>query len=185
MTQETWGSIVDKAREEGGFELIPPSTYDWQIVGSDPGTTSTGKSRIRVKAVILSGPLAGKSAWKDLVFDSDPGVMSIRVQELEALGIDPSQYQGTIEQVVNQLAPALVNTTFKAQLTHRQWAGQMRNNLGIFQKRAAGGAPTPGVAAPAPTQSGTPTAPAPVTAPAAPQVPSAEPPPAPEGEAPF
>lgn len=106
------------------------------------------------------------------------------------MGIDPSQYQGTIEQVVNQIAPVLVNMTFKAQLTHRAWQGQMRNNLGIFQKRDGAGAPTPiteatAAATPAPTQTGTPTVPAPVTTPPPAGMPDAAPPPQDPGDAPF
>ncbi len=160
MPEKSWAEIIEDA--ESGFELIPPSTYEWQIVAANAGETSTGKPRIRTKCNVLSGPNAGKSAWKDLVFEAgNAGLMGIRVQELEALGINPSDYQGTLEQVVEQLAPALVNRTFKAPLTHRQWGGTTRNEIGIFQKLQSGASPTAPTAPAAAQEASPPTPPPP------------------------
>lgn len=177
MNEKTWGDII--AGAEAGFELIAPGTYEWQIVSANAKPSGTGKPSIQTKSVILSGPLAGKPAWKLLVFEEDnPGLMGIRLQELSALGIDPAMYSGTLEQVLEQIAPALVNRTYKAQLTHRQWQGTTRNEIGIFQKREAGGLPAApgGPAVTAPT----------VTTPVVAETPaSAIPPPPGMDEAPF
>lgn len=166
MSTNTWGDAVKSA--EDGFEVLPDGPYDFQIKKSTVKPTKQGKPNINLNLVVLSGPLAGKTAFKMMLFDTEnAAVLGIRMRELQALDIDPKAYTGDIEQVLGQISQAMVGKVLTADVGHRTWQGQVRNEVGIFRKYVSNA--SAGVSTPPPVQA----------TPQIPTVPTPTPPPAP------
>lgn len=158
MSNINWQSELDKVEE--GTKPIAEGTHNFRIVEAKPTkASSSGNSMIRLSAKVEGGPDDGKIAFVNLVFPFDnPRAMKMTLRRLGGLGVSAELLKAenpSIEQIAAKLIGRLAGGT----VTHREWNGELQNDVDFM------GSGTP---------SGVPSAPS-VSQPTAPDVPAAPP----------
>lgn len=84
-----FGDILKKAKEGGGFDLLPDGIYVAKIIESEAKTSNNGKPQIKTRWEVLSGPHAGfKGLWNNFTLTVDnETALRIFYSQLSALGI--------------------------------------------------------------------------------------------------
>lgn len=84
-----FGDILKKAKEGGGFDLLPDGIYVAKIIESEAKTSNNGKPQIKTRWEILSGPHAGfKGLWNNFTLTVDnETALRIFYSQLSALGV--------------------------------------------------------------------------------------------------
>ena len=84
-----FGDILKKAKEGGGFDLLPDGVYIAKVIESEAKTSNNGKPQIKARFEIVSGPHAGfKGLWNNFTLTVDnETALRIFYSQLSALGI--------------------------------------------------------------------------------------------------
>lgn len=84
-----FGDILKKAKEGGGFDLLPDGIYVAKIIESEAKTSNNGKPQIKTRWEVLAGPHAGfKGLWNNFTLTVDnETALRIFYSQLNALGI--------------------------------------------------------------------------------------------------
>ena len=185
MPLQSWSSLLAEAGDSAqDFTVLPASDYDVKIIKAEAKLASTGKIMFAITCEVTSGPYAKRRLWSNLVVSpANPTALGIFFRQMNAIGIDPKFF--TSNPSDDQVAAALLNKEFRAQVAVKPYQGSDKNEIkGYFPKTSASNeaaippppiivpaatAPAPAPAAPvvAPTPS-----PAPAAAAAAPPVPT-------------
>ena len=130
----------------------PDGTYTLEIrkcefkhSKGDPARGKPSRPMLAMTCSIVSGPYAGLPVWHNLVYtEENANAKRMFYSQLELLGIrNPGRG--------SDLAQALVNRVFTAQIGHREWNGSMSNTIERFiqlQSTGAAGVPSPSVTPP-------------------------------------
>jgi len=165
-----FGDILAKAKEGGGFDLLPDGVYIAKIIESEAKTSNNGKPQIKARFEIVSGPHAGfKGLWNNFTLTVDnETALRIFYSQLSALGIT-SEFLDSLANVdadtaFKHLAGALVGkvASIKVKIDH-EWNN---NKIDRINKAPAEYAASAGAAA-SPFGGAAPAAPAAPSAPAA------------------
>lgn len=84
-----FGDILKKAKEGGGFDLLPDGVYIAKVIESEAKTSNNGKPQIKARFEIVAGPHAGfKGLWNNFTLTVDnETALRIFYSQLNALGI--------------------------------------------------------------------------------------------------
>jgi hypothetical protein len=187
VTTYNWAELMQQAG--GGFEPLPPSEYDVQVVSAEAKPSSTGKLMISVRFQVLSGPQAGRPVYNNFTLSPEnPQALGFFFRHMKVLGLDENFFRSN--PAPEQVAESLKGRQCRIKLGQKPYQGEMRNNVErISPLGAPGAAPTAvvtgavsmqGVPAPGAVPAGFP--PPPVAGAPAPAAPP--PPPAPAAAAP-
>jgi hypothetical protein len=144
------------------FEALPVGDYDVEVSKAEAVTSSSGKPMIKTTMKVVSGPYERRPVINQFVFSAEnPQAVAIFFRHMRAFGLD-EQFFASLGSAgsMDPVASALVNRRARLTLGHREWNGEMRNEVKAVKPYT--GAP-PAAAPPGPT-----TGPAPVTGPTAP-----------------
>lgn len=85
----TFGDILKKAKEQGGFELLAEGVYVAKVIETEARSSSTSKPQIKLRFEVVSGPHAGfKGLWTYLTLTTDnEKALGIFYSQLSNLGI--------------------------------------------------------------------------------------------------
>jgi hypothetical protein len=183
------------AAAAGDFQPLPPGTYDFVIASAKAARSQNGKVQFQCRARVQGGPKNNSTAlWSLTVSPENENAMAMLFRQFAALGLDQAFF-ATVpdgEEGPVKVAEALAGRLFTADITHRTWQGQTRENFGNVRPRIGGGVAAPvapagagapaGIPAPpAPAPAAVPPPPAPAPTPAAPAAvdPATAPPPPP------
>lgn len=186
-----WNDLL-KIADEAGFTPLPVGEYHVVVDKALAKQAQTGKDMINVTFRVLTGPQQDKTCLNNFVLSPEsPNAVGFFFRHMAALGI-PMEFFTTNPPMAN-VAAALVGRQCLIEITHREFGGQVRDN--VDKIKPVTGAPVPGpfgnaggpVPAPTPVPAATPApayiqpaAPTPQAAPAAPApAPAAVPQPAP------
>lgn len=160
----SWQNLLDEAAASGGgsFEPLPIGDYTVVVNESSHTTTQKGKLMFKLQMKVQGGPHDGRFVWSNFVVSPEsPKALEIFFQQMATLGLDTSFFAGNPSE--DTIAQALLGKRCNVTLQHREWNGQVRNEVKSI-KPAIGGSPV--AAAPAPAPAAAPAAT--VAAPAAP-----------------
>ena len=84
-----FGDILKKAKEGGGFDLLPDGVYIAKVIEADAKTSNNGKPQIKARFEVVTGPHAGfKGLWNNFTLTVDnETALRIFYSQLNALGI--------------------------------------------------------------------------------------------------
>lgn len=102
-----FGDILKKAKENGGFEVLPEGPYVAKIIEASAKLSSTGKPQIKTRWEVVAGPHAGfKGLWN---------YFTLSVDSEKALGIFYSQLAalGITSDFLDSLGSVDIDTAFK------------------------------------------------------------------------
>lgn len=192
-----FGKAIQDAKG-ASFEALPIGDYDVEVAKSEAVTSSNGKPMVKVTMRVVSGPYEKRPIINNFVLSLDNAqATAIFFRHMKAFGLTEEWFASLGQvQSLEPVASALLNRRARLSIGHREWNGEMRNEVkavkpytGAPAAYAAapsanggpvpGGFPVPGPGA-LPSVAGTPVAPpAPPVAPVAPAAPVAPPAPAP------
>lgn len=178
-----FGELLDSAG--GGFEPIPKADYDVSVSSAEAAQSSTGKLMFKIVYKIVGGPYNGRTIYNNITLTTDnPNALRMFFMNMKAMGLDESFFATSPAPSV--VADALVGHSCRVTIDHREWQGQVRENVKSLKPSTGGAGAVPAVAGlpaapPAAAPVATPAAPAPaapapaVAPPAAPPAPPAAP----------
>jgi hypothetical protein len=169
------------------FEALPVGDYDVEVAKTEATTSSNGKPMIKVNMKVVTGPYERRPIINNFVMSvENPQAVAIFFRHMKAFGLTEEFFaslgsSGSLDPV----ASALVGRRVRLSLGHREWNGEMRNEVKSVKPytgappmagpTAPGGPTPPGLPLASPPVAGpAPLPPAPVAAPAVPTVTSAE-----------
>lgn len=150
MTQGyDWKKLLDEANEAGGFEALPPSTYDVKCISAKVQRTKAGdKDMIVTQFKVFGGPADGRMVWHNFTLTPDsPNAMRFFFQHMTALGLGPEFFANG--PAIEQVAGALTGRDAKIETEQEMYEGQTRTRVKKFM-RASGVIPQAGMTQPAP-----------------------------------
>jgi len=177
-----WNKELDKVDE--ATRPIAEGEHTFKIIDATATVSSTGNRMIRTTVKVEEpDPDAGKTAIVNLVFTFDnPRGMKMTIRRLKNIGISEEQLKAE-NLTIEQIAQRITGQVAQGKVAHREWNGEMQNDVdfvksgisGIASARPVPSSPTP----PAPS---TPTtAPSTSPTPSTPPTPSSDaPPPSPQ-----
>ena len=132
MATIDWDQVIDDAEE--AFQPLPTGQTDFQITKASAGLTNDKtKDQITFTAKVITGPSVGNTTIANLTFtDDNPKAMFYLLKKLEVLGITAA-YLKEHKPLPAQIAEMLVGKSFSADVTHRMWQGQPRDNIDNYQ----------------------------------------------------
>lgn len=170
-----WGALMAGVAE--ALQPVPKGLYEIVVDKCEPKTSSTNKAMWAMQLKIEGGPHNGRVIYNNITLTTDnPQALRMFFVNMHALGLD-QQFFAT-NPSPQQIANALVGRRARIEIDHRNFQGQVRENVkklmpatGVF----ATGAPVPTVTGPGPSGPGIPggvPTPAPATSPSVPPTPS-------------
>jgi hypothetical protein len=191
VTTINFGQVLKDAKS-ASFEALPIGDYDVEVTKAEAVTSSNGRPMIKATFKVIVGPHTNRQVMNNFVLSVDsPVALSIFFRHMKCFGLDDNFFAMLGESgTLDPAASAMVGKRVRLELGHREWQGEMRNEVkqvkpytgapGGMGGPAAGpqgltGVPSPGPAAygavptpgPAPVSAPMPTptpAPAPVAA---------------------
>lgn len=84
-----FGDILKKAKEQGGFDLLPEGQYIAKVIEADAQPSKAGKPQIKTRFEVVQGPHAGfKGLWNYLTLTTDnETALRIFYQNISNLGV--------------------------------------------------------------------------------------------------
>jgi hypothetical protein len=178
-----WGALMEGVKD--ALQPVPKGPYDVVVAKCEAKTSSTNKSMWAMQLKIIGGPHDGRIIFNNLTLTTDnPQALRMFFMNMSALGLEQSFFASN--PTPSQIANALVGRNARVEIDHRQFQGQMRENVkrlmppgGVFPAGAvpSGGPGVPGVPQ-MPTPASSPSVPSPPPV-AAPSIPAPQPQPAP------
>jgi hypothetical protein len=162
-----WNKELDKVDE--ATRPIAEGEHTFKIIDAQATVSSTGNRMIRTTVKVEEpDPDAGKTAIVNLVFTFDnPRGMKMTIRRLKNIGVSEESLKAenlTIEQIADRIKGQVA----QGKVAHREWNGEMQNDVD-FVKSGVSGVPS----SPLPTTTATPSSP--TTPPAPPTPPSPTP----------
>lgn len=191
MTTINFAQALQDARG-ATFEPLPVGDYDVEVTKTEAVTSQNGKPMIKTTFKVVSGPYEKRPIINQFVLSvENPQAVAIFFRHMKAFGLTEEWFASLGQQSsLEPVASALLGRRARLSIGHREWQGEMRNEVkGVKPYTGAPPQPAPAgpsagpVAGPAPLAGPRPPAapvapPAPVAAPLAPP-PAAAPLPAP------
>ncbi|MGB2791297.1 MAG: DUF669 domain-containing protein [Candidatus Moraniibacteriota bacterium] len=156
--QLNWGALMDASG--GAFEPLPKGTYDATVDTAEATTSTTGKVMFKIKYKVLGGPHNGRTIFNNITLTTDnPNALRMFFLNMKAMGLGPEYFGQNPPK--EHVAASLVGKQCKVTVDHREYQGQMRENVKSLAPAGGAGGMMAGLAVP---PAGIPT-PTPVAAP--------------------
>lgn len=135
-----WNSELNKVEE--GTKPISEGPHSFRVVEAKPAkAASSGNPMIRISAKVEGGPDDGKVAYVNLVFPFDNArAMKMTLRRLNGLGIS-SELLKAENPSIEQIAAKLIGRLATGQVTHREWNGEVQNDVDFMGSATPGGVP--------------------------------------------
>jgi len=177
-----WNKELDKVDE--ATRPIAEGEHTFKIIDATATVSSTGNRMIRTTVKVEEpDPDAGKTAIVNLVFTFDnPRGMKMTIRRLKNIGISEEQLKAE-NLTIEQIAQRITGQVAQGKVAHREWNGEMQNDVDFVKSGISGIASAPPVpSSPTPPAPSTPTtAPSTSPTPSTPPTPSSDaPPPSPQ-----
>lgn len=170
-----WNKELDKVEE--GTRPISEGEHTFKVIDTQAVVSSSGNRMIRSTVKVEEPDAdAGKTAIVNLVFTFDnPRGMKMTLRRLKNLGISEETLK--VEGLtIEQIAQRLTGQVALGKVTHREWNGEIQNDVDFVKAGVSGIPSAPSV----PTPPLTPTSPPTPPSSPAPAPTFDEPPPAPQ-----
>ena len=133
MSTIDWDQVIDDAEE--AFQPLPTGQTDFQIVMASAGLTNDKqKDQITFTAKVITGPSVGRTTIANLTFSEDnPKAMHYLLKKLTVLGVSLA-YLKEHRPLPAQIAEMIIGEAFTADVTHRIWQGQPRDNIDNYEE---------------------------------------------------
>lgn len=199
MPLQPWSALLDEAGDVS-YDILPDADYNVKVEKAEAKQSANGNLTFNLTLIVTTGPYAKRKLWTNVtVVPTNPTALNFFFRKMAAMGISKDFFANNPSD--SQVAQAMVDREFRAQVGNRTYQGEKKNEVKGFAPIAqtgAAGAPTvppaPTVTPPAhaaPVNAGPAVAPAPAPAPqaaavaapqetAAPQAPAPAPPVQPE-----
>lgn len=144
------------------FEALPIGDYDVEVAKAEAVTSSTGKPMIKTTMRVVTGPYERRPIVNQFVMTLDnPQATAIFFRHMRAFGLD-EQFFASLGSAssLEPVASALVGRRARLSIGHREWQGEVRNEVKSVKPYT--GAP-PMAPPPGPIAPGAPASPAPLT----------------------
>lgn len=135
MGSVNWGQL---AKDAGDIQPVPVGKYDAIITECELKTSQNGREYWAAKFKIQNGPQAGRTLYNNFVLVEDnPNALRAFFINMSNLGISVDQLTslGTDK---NALTPLLIGRQALVQVTHREYQGQMRDNIDRVERHPSG-----------------------------------------------
>jgi hypothetical protein len=178
-----FGKAIQDAKG-ASFEALPIGDYDVEVAKSEAVVSTNGKPMVKVTMRVLSGPYEKRPIINNFVLSLENAqATAIFFRHMKAFGLTEDWFASLGQvQSLEPVASALLNRRARLSVGHREWQGEMRNEVkGVKPYTGAPGAPLPGPSGPTGGLPGHLNVPGPVAPPVAPPAPQPAPvaPPAP------
>lgn len=152
-----WNKELDKVEE--AIKPIAEGEHTFRVLDATATVSSNGNRMIRTTVQVAEPDAdAGKTAVTNLVFTFDnPRGMRMTLRRLAATGISQEVLKAE-NLTIEQIAVRLKGQTVLGKVSHREWNGEMQNDV-EFVKSGGAGPNLP--SAPVPTMPSMPTPPPP------------------------
>lgn len=159
MASKSWQDMVKQDKESR--TPAPAGRYVMEIVKADLGTKKNNADvpQWRLVCQVAEGSQKGKAAFLYLTFDPQSNALRMSFDRIRQVGIDP----GAHDFLDPEAKTAFIGRRFEAELSTREYNGNLSNEIKNIVKPLTSGAPS-SVGAPPPA-----------SAPAAPKNPLAKP----------
>jgi hypothetical protein len=166
-----WNKELDKVDE--ATRPIAEGEHTFKIIDATATVSSTGNRMIRTTVKVEEpDPDAGKTAIVNLVFTFDnPRGMKMTIRRLKNIGVSEESLKAE-NLTIEQIAQRIVGQVAQGKVAHREWNGEMQNDVDFVKSGVSGvpSAPSPSLPTP-PTPSAPPAPPTSDDTPPAPQLP--------------
>lgn len=148
------------------FEALPIGDYDVEVAKAEAVTSQNGKPMIKTTMRVVSGPYEKRPIINQFVLSTENAqAVAIFFRHMKAFGLTEDWFaslgqQGSLEPV----ASALLGRRARLTIGHREWQGEMRNEVKAVKPYTGAPAMGPGPST-GPTAPGV--GPSPLTGPAA------------------
>lgn len=135
----SWSTILDKIGGSQAFEPLPANDYDVRIAESSAVRASTGKPMIKIRFEVVAGPYSGKKFFHNFVIttqgDNMEKAMAVFFRNMRTLGLDEGFFR--TNPPIEGIAKALLGKVCRVSITHREWQGQINENVTRIQPASA------------------------------------------------
>lgn len=142
-----FGKAIQDAKG-ASFEALPIGDYDVEVAKSEAVTSSNGKPMIKVTMRVISGPYEKRPIINNFVLSLDNAqATAIFFRHMKAFGLTEDWFASLGQaQSLEPVASALLNRRARLSIGHREWNGEMRNEVKSvkpFTGAPGGMSPTP------------------------------------------
>lgn len=161
----------------GAFAPVPQGQYDVVISSAEATKSSTGKTMFKVKYKIVGGPNNDRQVFNNVTLSPEnPNALNYFFRDMKNMGLTQEFFAASPSP--DSVASALLGKRCRIQVNHREYNGEMRDNVEKILP-SVGGPATPAAPSVPSAPPAAPAAAAPVpTVPAVPQAAAPAPPPA-------
>lgn len=145
-----FGKAIQDAKG-ASFEALPIGDYDVEVAKSEAVTSSNGKPMIKVTMRVISGPYEKRPIINNFVLSLDNAqATAIFFRHMKAFGLTEDWFASLGQaQSLEPVASALLNRRARLSIGHREWNGEMRNEVkSVKPFTGAPGAPLPSPSGP-------------------------------------
>lgn len=165
MTTIDFNRAIQDAKG-ASFEALPIGDYDVEVAKTEAVTSSNNKPMIKTTFRVVSGPYEKRPIISQFVLSvENPQAVAIFFRHMKAFGLTEEWFASLGQQAsLGPVADALLGRRARLTLGHREWQGEMRNEVKSVKPYT--GAPPVAPVGPTAPGAGGPVAPGPVTGPA-------------------
>ena len=113
------------------FEALPIGDYDIEVAKSEAVTSGNGKPMIKVTMRVISGPYEKRPIINNFVLSLENAqATAIFFRHMKAFGLTEEWFASLGQtQSLEPVASALLNRRARLSVGHREWQGEMRNEV--------------------------------------------------------
>jgi hypothetical protein len=153
VSQLPWKELREAAGDDG-VNRVPDGWYDCTVKSTKVGQTAAPNNykKINARFVVINGPYAGSSLFKDFVITTDkPGGLKFFFRHMGVLGVNKEHF--TDDLTVEALADRLLDRSAQVQVGTRIWNEQERMEVkdlkapttgSVYDSPVSSYAPAPG-----------------------------------------
>ena len=113
------------------FEPLPVGDYDVEVTKTDAVTSQNGKPMIKTTFKVISGPYERRPIINQFVLSvENPQAVAIFFRHMKAFGLTEEWFASLGQQSsLEPVASALLGRRARLSIGHREWQGEMRNEV--------------------------------------------------------
>lgn len=136
-------ATLQEVAKESGFAPLDPSWYDVVIDKAEATKSGTGNKMIKVTFKVTTGPQANKGTCLNnfnIIPDNGKSLFFF-FKHMKILGLDDAYFQGNPS--TEQVARDLIGRRCRIKVGHRDWDGQVVNQVEKIEGPASGAPQSP------------------------------------------
>lgn len=129
MPSVPYGALAKEAAK--GIEPLPIGPYNVEVTAAEFKTANTGSPMYKIEFTVTDGPHKNRKVWRNAVLKLDnPNAVGFFFGQMRVLGLDAQFFaelpDDGAEDIVCQ---ALIGKRAIAEIKHREWNGQIQNDV--------------------------------------------------------